>query len=41
LPAAAKAYGFISDEEEVLKHLALALAAIGDRSAVEELKIAY
>lgn len=36
-----RSYDLVGDEERVLRHLALALAAIGDRSAVDELGIQY
>ena len=31
----------LGDEEQVLRHLAIALSAAGDRSAVDELEIEY
>jgi len=34
-------WGRIGDEARIVEHLALALAAAGDRSAVDELGIAY
>lgn len=34
-------YGYIGDEGRVIELLALALAALGDRSAVDELGIQY
>jgi hypothetical protein len=34
-------WAFVADERRILEYLALALAAAGDRSAVDELKIPY
>ena len=34
-------FDVLADEERVLRHLAIALAAAGDRSAVDELEIEY
>ena len=34
-------FDVLGEEEQVLRHLAIALAAAGDRSAVEELEIEY
>ena len=39
--AGREGFAFVADERRVLEYLALALAAAGDRSAVDELNIPY